>query len=29
VDLPMAKFLEAADGRIPTLAGIKFNSPDL
>jgi N-acetylneuraminate lyase len=29
VDLPMAKFLEAADGRVPTLAGIKFNSPDL
>jgi N-acetylneuraminate lyase len=29
VDLPMAKFLQAADGRIPTLAGIKFNSPDL
>jgi len=29
VDLPMAKFLEAADGRIPTLAGLKFNSPDL
>jgi N-acetylneuraminate lyase len=29
VDLPMAKFLEAADGRIPTLAGIKFNSHDL
>jgi N-acetylneuraminate lyase len=29
VDLPMSKFLEAADGRIQTLAGIKFNSPDL
>jgi N-acetylneuraminate lyase len=29
VDLPMAKFLEAADGRIPTLAGLKFNSHDL
>ena len=29
VDLPMARFLEAADGKIPTLAGIKFNSPDL
>lgn len=29
VELPMAKFLEAAEGRIPTLAGLKFNSPDL
>jgi len=29
VTLPMPKFLEAADGRIPNLAGIKFNSPDL
>jgi N-acetylneuraminate lyase len=29
VDLPMAKFLEAAEGKIPTLSGIKFNSPDL
>ena len=29
VDLPMAQFLGAADGRIPTLAGIEFNSPDL
>ena len=26
---PMDKFLEAADGVIPNLAGIKFNSPDL
>lgn len=29
VDLPMAAFLEAAEGRLPTLAGIKFNDPDL
>jgi N-acetylneuraminate lyase len=29
VDLPMSAFLEAADGVLPTLAGIKFNSPDL
>lgn len=29
VTLPMPKFLEAADGRIPNLAGIKFNFPDL
>ena len=29
VTFPMDKFLEAADGVIPNLAGIKFNSPDL
>lgn len=29
VAFPMDKFLEAADGVIPNLAGIKFNSPDL
>jgi N-acetylneuraminate lyase len=29
VSLPMVKFLEAADGKIPNLAGIKFNNPDL
>jgi N-acetylneuraminate lyase len=29
VSLPMVQFLEKADGRIPNLAGIKFNSPDL
>lgn len=29
VSLPMPGFLEAADGRIPNLAGIKFNTPDL
>lgn len=29
VTLSMPKFLEAANGRIPNLAGIKFNSPDL
>ncbi len=29
VVLPMAKFLEAADGKIKNLAGIKFNFPDL
>ncbi len=29
VSLPMVRFLEAAGGRIPNLAGIKFNSPDL
>ena len=29
VALPMVKFLEAADGKIPNLAGIKFNNPDL
>jgi len=29
VNLPMPKFLEAADGVVPNLAGIKFNSPDL
>lgn len=29
VGLSMPKFLEAADGRVPNLAGIKFNSPDL
>ena len=29
VDLPMLAFLEAADRELPTLAGIKFNSPDL
>lgn len=29
VSLPMHKFLEAADGRILNLAGIKFNYPDL
>ena len=29
VALPMVKFLEAAERRLPTLAGIKFNSPDL
>jgi len=29
VSLPMPRFLEAADGRVPNLAGIKFNSPDL
>jgi N-acetylneuraminate lyase len=29
VSLPMVKFLEAADGKIPNLAGIKFNHPDL
>lgn len=29
VNLPMRKFLEAADGKIKNLAGIKFNSPDL
>jgi N-acetylneuraminate lyase len=27
--LPMPRFLEAAEGRVPNLAGIKFNSPDL
>jgi len=29
VNLPMPKFLEAAETRVPNLAGIKFNSPDL
>ena len=29
VTLPMVEFLESAAGRIPNLAGIKFNSPDL
>ena len=29
VNLPMPKFLEAADGRVPNLAGLKFNSHDL
>jgi N-acetylneuraminate lyase len=29
VDLPMVKFLEAGARRLPTLAGIKFNHPDL
>lgn len=29
VNLPMKKFLEAADGKIKNLAGIKFNNPDL
>lgn len=29
VAFPMPKFLEAADGRVPNLAGIKFNFPDL
>ncbi len=29
VTFPMDRFLEAADGVIPNLAGIKFNSPDL
>jgi N-acetylneuraminate lyase len=29
VNLSMPGFLEAADSRIPNLAGIKFNSPDL
>jgi N-acetylneuraminate lyase len=29
VDLPMSAFLEAADETLPSLAGIKFNSPDL
>jgi N-acetylneuraminate lyase len=29
VDLPMVTFLEVAEGRLPSLAGIKFNDPDL
>jgi N-acetylneuraminate lyase len=29
VNLSMPNFLEAADGRVPNLAGLKFNSPDL
>ena len=29
VNLPMVEFLEAADGRIPNLAGIKFNHHNL
>ncbi len=29
INFPMDRFLEAADGVIPNLAGIKFNSPDL
>jgi N-acetylneuraminate lyase len=29
VTLPMAEFLETAQSRIPTLAGIKFSNPDL
>ena len=29
VNLPMVEFLESAAGRIPNLAGMKFNSPDL
>jgi N-acetylneuraminate lyase len=29
VSLPMPDFLERAEGRVPTLAGIKFTSPDL
>jgi N-acetylneuraminate lyase len=29
VSLPMPELLAAAEGRVPNLAGIKFNSPDL
>jgi len=29
VRLPVPAFLEAADGRIPSLAGVKFSNPDL
>ena len=29
VNLPMVKFLEAAASKVPNLAGIKFNNPDL
>lgn len=29
IQLSMVEFLKVADGRIPNLAGIKFNSPDL